>query len=740
MYLRISRRSSKPSNYLGVLAASASFLSLAAATGALAQSATELSPLEVETSAAKKKVKQKSTDTTNTRLTGTGSAPAKPTSVSGSATGEPAGTVAGGGGITGASTSVVSREQIERAPQLSLAEIIGREAGVQTSSLYGGVNGVGTTVDLRGFGATGPSNTLVLINGRRLNDWDLPGFDLSTVAKDSIERIEITRGNSGAVLYGDGAVGGVINIVTRGGAGLPNQAQVETGFSSFQTRESNVSASGSSAGFSAFVNGNIIESDGYRANNELQQRSAVGDFRWTFVKGSAYFNIAADDQELNLPGPRNVDPTPIFGFDQLHNDRRGTNTPLDYADKQGARGTLGFTYMLARDFELIVDGGIRTKDQRAGFFSPSQEAYVDTGLTTRSLTPRVNVSQPFLGLPSRILAGVDIYDTDYDSDRSMFKGLAPIHIYTGGQESVAAYYQQTVRVLPTTELSAGGRQQWNNTTARDVYDPNAPQPFFVNPQGLPLDDSENNQAWHIGAEHQLGYGVALFGRAAQSFRVPNIDERLGSARVTTVTDFQLRTQKSDDWEAGLRYSFGAVNLQSSYYDMRLTDEIHFNPVTGENANFDPTRRRGVETIASWQVTSDVKVRGNLTYTDATFRSGQFAGNEVPMVSPWTGNAGVSWNVFGPQLWLDANLRYFSQRYLDGNENNAAAVYFVPTTTLVDLKVGGELDHFFWSAAVQNVFDREYYDYGLDTSFPGFPFFSFYPQPGRTFMVKAGTNW
>ncbi len=127
--------------------------------------------------------------------------------------------VTGGGGITGSSTSIITRDAIERAPQASLADIIAREAGVQTTSLYGGVNGAGTAIDLRGFGATGPSNTLVLVDGRRLNDWDLPGFDLSTIAKDSIERIEITRGNSGAVLYGDGAVGGVINIVTRSGAG-----------------------------------------------------------------------------------------------------------------------------------------------------------------------------------------------------------------------------------------------------------------------------------------------------------------------------------------------------------------------------------------------------------------------------------------------------------------------------------------------------------------------------------------
>ena len=46
------------------------------------------------------------------------------------------------------------------------------------------------------------------------------GVDLAAIPRESIERIEITRGNSGAVLYGDGAVGGVINIVTKTGVGV----------------------------------------------------------------------------------------------------------------------------------------------------------------------------------------------------------------------------------------------------------------------------------------------------------------------------------------------------------------------------------------------------------------------------------------------------------------------------------------------------------------------------------------
>ncbi|MGE3710833.1 MAG: TonB-dependent receptor, partial [Hyphomicrobiaceae bacterium] len=427
---------------------------------------------------------------------------------------------------------------------------------------------------------------------------------------------------------------------------------------------------------------------------------------------------------------------PASGIDELRNDRRGTSAPFDYADKQGLRGTLGFTYMLSRNIELIVDGGIRNKQQQAGFFRLFQEAYVDTDLTTASLTPRFNITQPLFGLPSRIVAGFDFYDTDYDSHRSMFKGLAPIHKYVGGQETLAAYWQQTVSILPTTDLSAGGRIQRNKTTARDTYDPLAPQ-GFPGLEGLPLDQSETNHAWHLGLEHKLLPGMTLIGRMAQSFRVANIDERIGSALFGSPTDFDLRTQKSHDWEAGVRLHYGPFQIQSTYYDMRLTDELHFDPVNFINHNLDPTRRRGVETIASWQMMKNVRLYGNLTYTDAVFREGPNAGNEVPLVSRWTGNVGVSWNIIDKALTLDTIVRYIGERRMDNDEANFQPL--IPAYTTVDMQLGGKFDRLDWSVGVANLFDVDYYDYAVASAFtPGA--YNAYPLPGRTFMIKAGVTW
>ncbi len=77
--------------------------------------------------------------------------------------------------------------------------------------------------------------------------------------------------------------------------------------------------------------------------------------------------------------------------------------------------------MLAPGFEVIVDGGIRKKFQQAGFFQAFGEQYVGTELTTCSFTPRVNINQNWWGIPVKAIGGVDLYRTDYDSDRS------PVH-------------------------------------------------------------------------------------------------------------------------------------------------------------------------------------------------------------------------------------------------------------------------------------------------------------------------
>jgi iron complex outermembrane receptor protein len=637
-------------------------------------------------------------------------------------------------GIIGASTSVISAEDIARAPGTTIQDLLSQEVGVQTISTSSGQNGAGTTVDLRGFGATAVSNTLVLLNGRRLTDIDLSGIDFSTISRDSIQRIEITRGNSGAVLYGDGAVGGVINIITKTGVAQPPSGRVEAGFGSFNQRELNASAAASHGPFAVSVFGNGVNSDGYRVNDYVRQRNAVGDLRYTGDEGSAWLNISGDDQHLGLPGARLVDLN--AGINELATDRRGATTPDAFSSKTGGSLTLGVSRMIGTSVELIVDGNLRRKDQT--IFSTlfdSDTSDIRT-LTTASLTPRANINTQLFGVPNKITTGIDYYNSTLEAKRSVALTDPPYHTYDLNQQAAAIYWQQTVGMLPTTDISFGARLQQTRLSARDRYDSTAPGGAF-DAQATPLDSIEMQHALHLGFEHRFSPMFALFGRLGRSFRTPNVDERIGVNAFPV--DFNLKTQTSRDIEGGVRGRFGALEWQSSVYEMLLNNEILFIPFPpiGANINLDPTRRVGVENSATLRLSDALRLKGGLTYTRATFREGVYAGNDIPLVSHWTGNLGLTWDIYHKFAVFDAVVRYVGEQRMDNDQANFQPL--IPAHTTADVRLGGEMKNLFWSLSVQNLFNVLYFDYAVASS-ATYGRYNAYPLAGRTYMVKVGATF
>ena len=86
------------------------------------------------------------------------------------------------------------------------------------------------------------------------------------------------------------------------------------------------------------------------------------------------------------------------------------------------------------------------------------------------------------------------------------------------------------------------------------------------------------------------------------------------------------------------------------------------------------------------------------------------------------------------------MRFVGARRMDNDQLNIQPM--IPASTVVDIRFGGEYDRYFWSFAVQNLFNANYFDYAIASPFPfGFASqlntYNAYPQPGRSFMLKGG---
>jgi iron complex outermembrane receptor protein len=635
-------------------------------------------------------------------------------------------------GIKGTSTTVIEQDKIASSPARSLPELLSKEAGIQTRSLFG--NGVGTfeRVDIRGFGATATQNTLILLDGRRLNDISLGAVDFANIPKSSIERIEITRGNAGAVLYGDGAVGGVVNIITKKSqrAGLHGEAAATYG--SYEHKEGFASVSFGQGNFTTSASGSWIDGDGYRDNSDYEHNNFIADARYLANEHELYFRMHYNDQEQGYPGARLV--TPVSS--ELDDDRKGTSTPDDYGEQEGLSATAGAVFQIGDNIQLIADMGGRTNDQSAYFisaFGADFNSRVDTTLDSYSMTPRLIWDHELMGVDSNTTIGLDFYYSDYDSDRKRNPGDAAIHSYDGEQHTFALYAQSTVQSSERMQLSFGGRWQYIDYEASDQFDPTAPGASAFDAEQPAIDNDDNEWALHLGAEYAATDSVAIFGRVGRSFRLPTIDERI---KPFTGDEMDLETQTSYDIEAGLSYRRGPFRLQTTAFLMELENEIHFNPDTFTNENFDDTRRMGIENSVFFQAHEDVSLQGNITYTQAEFTAGQYDGNDVPLVADWVTSLTATWRVM-TDISLSATTTYVGEQRMENDENNVQPK--IDGYTLVDVKISGAHGPFIWSASVNNLLDEDYYNYAVASTFSS-GVFNAYPLPGRTAYFSAGVQF
>lgn len=605
--------------------------------------------------------------------------------------------------------TVINAEQIRNSTAATVPELLKQFPGIQVRDNSGSPN---QQVDMRGFGIFGDQNTLVLLDGQRISENEQASVNWAAIPLSAIERIEIMRG-SGAVLYGGGATGGTINIITKAPELNRKSAFASGGLGSYATYDYRAGANIAGEKLGMIFNASHLESDNYRDNNRLWQQNAQADLRYSGERGTLYAKFGADDQQLLFPG--------ALTEAQIAANRRQAATPGDFSHMSGGYANVGGELKLG-DSEFALNAGYRGKVANAAFFVATPfRNNISTQVNVLSFTPRAKIPFALGGMNHTLVTGIDWDDWDYDSTA----GPAVVGHPLSAQRNAAWYLQNSTALGTATVLSLGARFHRTTYGVTDVISGSA-------------DTRERDlRAFEVAARHKLNDALSIYGKFGNSFRVPNVNDIYN---LFTATVTMLEPQTSHDREIGSELRFKRANYRFALYEMDITNEIHLDPIAFNNINLPPTRRYGFEFDGKWELGAHLTTFANYTYAVAKFRAGAFGGvsvvdKDVPLVPRHSANVGAAWE-FMPRTRLNAVVNYVGEQVFDGDETNTFGRK-MPSYTLVDVKLTKETRGWQFNAGVKNLLNRNYFSYGL---FTGFPTFIAYPAAERSLFASARSSF
>ncbi len=600
-----------------------------------------------------------------------------------------------------ATVYVVTREQIEQSGAVTTSEILRGIPGVQIDDLFG--NGTDVTVSVRGFSSTANANTLVLVNGRRLNNSDTASPDLHHIFPKDIERIEVLVGSAGS-LYGDQAVGGVINIITRD-AGEARQ-QVSGRIGSFGFRGLGFSSSSEIRdGLAYRISAETFEADHYRDNNSEENTNFSGILDYVAADSRYFVELQEIRDELELPGALleaefDDDPTQSF-----------TNFSEDFIDEDTSVLRLGYERQLG-DHRFAIDGTRRETDAdlRQSFRSGASPADGFSHRENASLNPKLSGTWQ-AGYEIPYVIGIDLEQTEFEIEIPNIFGVASS---SNDQTNESIYLQLNPRLTEALQLTLGARR---SSVENDMTD------IFSFPAGIEVDDDIN--VYELGLAYRIDESTRITARIDENFRFAKVNE-LALAAPGDI----LETQTGKSYEFGVELERGRHRLIASLYRLDLENEIEFNPATFVNVNLDKTRRDGFTLSLLSGITERLALKTEIGLVDAKFRSGAFDGNEISGVSDeiarLTGNYDITdaWSAF-------VEWHYRSPRHIQGD--NANDLDKLDSITVINAGVDYRYEAWNVNLRINNLADETYAEF---VSTDGFTT-GYQPSPERNAMLSVG---
>ena len=649
------------------------------------------------------------------------------------------------------SVTVITAEEIDRASSNDLVSLLAREANLNLRSVTGNDKFAG--IDIRGMGDTFSSNVVVLVDGVRLNAPDLSGPDFSSIALGQIARIEVIRGGGG-VRYGNGAVGGVINIITK--KADADRATLNAAISrrSFATNEARLGVNVTHGAWGFALDGVSSDSDGFRHNSDLRKDDisaslSYAPLDWVNVELGARYH----KDRYGLPGSISREAFLTSSF-----ARRQANFPDDRGETSDRRyrARINFDFPIFGTLTALADHRSRDNPFVIGFTPllsvEAQQSKIQESSTTVELTH--GLTREFGEFEFKLGSGFSHYQSRYAQRRNGRNLAGQSEFHPGSIDNHSAFVDLGVQFADLISLNAGYRKDVFDLKRRDeilrefcdfetvtvlvpqvipfigtifrsvdtLVETNCRNEFEVTNQSKPR---WKNHAYEFGVVVTPIPNLNIFASHSRSFRNPNIDE-------LTLGSRDLGPQTGEHWDAGFRFrSRDFFEISLALFKMKIDNEIFFgfDPILSQNRNINldgVTLRRGGELEVRLTPLPNLSFWGSYGFIKAT---NETTGASIPLVPEDTYTLGGRYET-SRGLSLAMIARYTGPRF-DGNDFNNESFRELDAHTIVDAKLGYEYKHYRVAVGVNNLFNEIY----ATSVYSG----TYFPMPERNVFATISVS-
>ena len=624
-----------------------------------------------------------------------------------------------------ASIAVIEKEEIEAQSASGIVDVLNYQAGLTTRDYYG--NGAKASVDIRGFGETAGMNTLVLVDGRRTNEVDLSGADWTQIPLDRIERIEIIKGPA-STLYGDNAMGGVINIITKKGTTEKPHTTLQVQSGSYDLRKEKILVEGllkKKASYS--LNHTHYSTNGYRQNSAYASDDFGGKLTYDINDNLGYsFNSNYHKANFGLPGALRESQLRALSRKQSMFPNDKVKEEDWYVDNGISTKLFGFG---------VLDASLSLRQKEVNNLLVSSQHLDNRDLNTLGITAKYTFDKEIFDQLNKFILGYDFYKTGTSQDDYSYLGLS---YYSGGKtrttnidkSSQGFFVQDELKLFKKLTVSGGYRYEkaLYNFGSWPHQGPWTSDMFWM-PALIESKLKVDEDAANIGVNYAVTDNAWVFANLSKSFRFPATDEYY-SIWSTPPVNASLLPQKAKSYEVGARFDlWSKATISVTGFLMNIQNELFYNPLTFANENYSKTKHQGVEFDTHVKLTKILNLSAFYTYMDAIFKDGTYQGNQIPAVPHHKASIGIEALLpKGFKAGIFGN--YVGARYFISDPSHLypkMKEYFT-----LDTKLTYEYKNASIFFGVNNLLNERYSEYGVISLMSAEP--GYYPSPERNWIA------